>query len=144
MRKHYATIINTLTLLIVAGLAGWFIWNSLAWWRVTGDNIPLTINLDELAAVEEVTASAVGPEAATVHLSPGIWVAELAINTEDYDGVRVESVDGFGNMWWSGHRHAFVVGTEHPRSVDAGALHVTTRALPGYAWTVTFTRHEAR
>ncbi len=103
-----------------------------------------TIGLDELAAVEEVTASAVGDETATVHLSTGIWVATLEINTEDYDGVGVESVDGFGLMWWSGHRYAFVVGTEHPRSMDAGAVRVTTKALPGYAWTVTFTRHAAR
>ena len=142
MRKHYATIITTLTFLIVAGLAVWFFANIS--WGPGSDIISLTIDLKELAAVEEVTATAVGDETATAHLSPGIWSAELEINREDYDGVRVESVDGFGNMWWSGHRHAFVVGTQHPRSVDAGAVHVTTRALPGYEWTVTFTRHEAR
>ena len=108
------------------------------------DLLAPTIELDELPVVEEVTASAVGDETATVHLSPGIWVATLAINTEDYDGVQIEAVDGFGRIWWSGHQHAFVVGTEHPRSMDAGAVRVTTKALPGYEWTVTFTRRAAQ
>ena len=60
MRKHYATIITTLTFLIVAGLAVWFFANIS--WGPGSDIISLTIDLKELAAVEEVTASAVGDE----------------------------------------------------------------------------------
>ena len=58
--------------------------------------------------------------------------------------MRLESIEGFGSVWWSGGPYAFVVGTEHPRVLDAGDVRVAVGALPGYTWTVTFTRHAAR
>lgn len=148
VKRWYTPIISTLTFLAVAGLVAYILFPLISW-RVSGgaDGLPLAAEIEYLTPVETVSATGIGAEVATVTLRPGIWVGELDINTEDYDGVRLESRHDeghHGTMWWNGARDVIVASSDPRGHVYAGDVQVVTDAVPGYKWTVTFTRHDAR
>ncbi len=146
-RSWYTPVISTLTFLAVAGLVAYILFTFISW-RVSGgtDGLPLAAEIKSLTPVETVVATGIGAEVVTVTLRPGIWVGELDINTEDYDGVKLESAaDGrHSTMWWNGARDVIVVGNDTRAQIYPGDVQVKTDAVPGYKWTVTFTRHDAR
>ena len=106
------------------------------------------VDIELLSPMETVVATGAGPDPATVTLPSGIWDVELDINTENYEGITLQSVEPGRSALthWDGRRRAIVVsdvdrvgGLLYP-----GETRVQTGALPGYKWTVTFTRHDVR
>lgn len=147
VKRWYTSIISTLTFLAVAGLVA-YILVTLISWRVSGgaDGLPLAAEIKYLTPVETVSATGIGAEVVTVTLDRGIWVGELDINTEDYDGVRLETIGAgrYSSFHWNGSRDVIVVGSATRAEIYPGEVQVKTDAVPGYKWTVTFTRHDVR
>lgn len=147
IRRGYTPVIATLTFLIVAAIGAWFVAQLIAWSTLgAGLERTLQVPVDSLTRVEAAVATGVGAEVVTVTLGRGIWTGELDINTEDYDGVKLESTSREGNhsrMWWNGSRDVIIVG-DRGGQIYPGDVSVSTNAVPGYKWTVTFTRHDVR
>ena len=145
VKRWYTPVITTLTFLIVVALAGWFLAQVIGF-RMTGAVYDLRVPIDELTPVETAVATGIGAEMVTIALGRGIWIGELDINTEDYDGVKLETTgDGrHSSMWWNGARNVIVIGAANRAQVYPGEVRVRTGAVPGYRWTVTFTRYDAR
>ena len=147
IRRWYVPVITTLNFLAAASLVGYILF-TLVSWRVSvgAAGLPLAAEIEYLTPVETVTATGIGAEAVTITLDRGIWVGELDINTEDYDGVRLDTSGAgrYSSFRWNGSREVIVVGSETRASVYPGEVQVQTAAVPGYKWTVTFVRHDAR
>ena len=148
VRRWYSPVVTTLTFLIVAAMGCVLL---IAWLggspRAPFDASQM-VDIELFSPMEEIVATGVGPDPATVTLRSGIWVIELDINTENYDGITLHSVQSgrSATTYWTGERRVIVIsdvdrvgGLLYP-----GETRVRTGALPGYKWTVTFTRHDVR
>ena len=136
MNSRYVASITSLTLLIVAVIAVWITitWIGLAP-RDTYDRGRL-VDISGLTPMETVEATGIGTKSTTITLTPGIWLVELAINTDEYDGVQLQSVEPgrSASTWWSGETVTIVVN-----DIDrvggvlySGATRVSVGALPGH------------
>ena len=148
IKRWYLPTVNTLAFLSVATIAAVFLFSWLGWSPQAPFDANHMVELELLSPMEAVVATGVGPDPATVTLAPGIWVVELTITTEDYEGITLQS-DGPGGsatQYWPGERRAIVVtGADRMHgALLPGETRVRTGALPGHAWTVTFTRHDVR
>ena len=147
VKRWYVPVVTTLNFLAAASLVGYILFTLIGWRVSVGTGgLPLAAEIEYLTPVETVTATGIGAEVVTITLDRGIWVGELDINTEDYDGVRLDtSGDGrYSSFRWNGARDVIVVGSEPRARVYPGEVQVETAAVPGYKWTVTFVRYEAR
>jgi len=147
VKRWYVPVVTTLNFLAAASLVGYILFTLISWRVSEGSaGLPLAAEIEYLTPVETVTATGIGAEVVTISLDRGIWVGELDINTEDYDGVRLDTSGNgrYSSFRWNGSREVIVVGSETRASVYPGEVGVQTGALPGYKWTVTFVRHAAQ
>ena len=149
VKRWYTPVVDTLILLILVAFGTLMFIQCVGWEPYEPYDANQMVEIELLSPMETVVATGAGPDPATVTLSSGIWDVELDINTENYEGITLQSVEPGGGSalkHWDGRRRAIVV-TAADRSYGAlypGETRVRTGALPGYKWTVTFTRHDVQ